>query len=112
MIIYFTVILFPKFKVGEGDTGPINVAVSSTASHAVQPAHVDATATPQRGGEHHATVAVGHVAQVAAIVAHVEAGVLAILSHPGVGLARVLVVGDDEWLVGVDGATKHGVSGI
>merc|ERR1719264_588559 len=94
--------LFPEVKVGEGNAGPINVAVSPTASHPIQPAHVDASPTPETGSEDHTVVAGGHVAQVAAVIAHVEAGVLAALSHPGVGLLAVLVVGDGEGLGGVD----------
>ena len=94
--------LFPEFKVGEGNTGPVNVAVSPTASHPIQPAHVDAPTPPETGGEDHPVVAGGHVAQVAPVVAHVEAGVLPALPHPGVGLLAGLIVGDGEGLGGVD----------
>ena len=95
-------ILLPEFKVWEGDTGPVNVTVAPAAGHPVQPAHVDAPTSPEAGGEHHAVVAGGHVAQVAAVIAHVEAGVLPALAHPGVGLLAVLVVGDGEGLGCVD----------
>merc|ERR1719219_2639674 len=57
---------------------------------------------PQTGREHHPVVAGGHVGEVAAVIAHVEAGVLAVLAHPGVGLAAVLVVRDHERLGSVD----------
>ena len=52
-------------------------------------------------------VAGGHVTQVAAVVAHVEAGVLPVLTHPGVGLLAGLVVGDGEGLGGVDLTSKY-----
>ena len=100
--------LFPEFKVGEGNTGPVNVAVSPTASHPIQPAHVDAPASPETGSEDHPVVAGGHVAQVAPVVAHVEAGVLPALPHPGVGLLAGLVVGDGEGLGGVDLTSRTG----
>jgi len=68
--------LFPQFKVGEGDTGAINITFSSTASHTVQPTHVNSTTTPERGREDHATVGVGHVRDVPSIIAHTKAGFL------------------------------------
>jgi len=100
--------LFPQFKVGEGDTGAINITFSSTASHTVQPTHVNSTTTPERGREDHATVRVGHVRDVPSIIAHTKAGFLSILAHPGVGSSRVLEVRDYKRLVGVDGAPVLG----
>ena len=60
--------------------------------------------TPERSREDHATIRVGHVRDVPSIIAHAKAGLLSILTHPGVGSSRVLVVRDYERLVGVDGA--------
>ena len=37
--------LFPQFKVGEGNTGAINITFSTAASHTVQPTHVNSTTT-------------------------------------------------------------------
>ena len=96
--------LLPQLEVGHGDAGAVYVALAAAARHAVQPAHVDAAAAPERGREHHVAVGVGHVGHVAAVIAHVEAVGVAALPHPGVGLAAVLEVGDGEGLVGVDGA--------
>ena len=98
--------LFPEFKVGEGDAGTVNVAVSATAGHPIKPTHVDTAAPPETGSEDHPVVAGGHVAQVAAVIAHVEAGVLPALPHPGVGLLAGLVVRDGEGLGRVDLAAK------
>ena len=94
--------LFPELEPWEGHASPVNVAVSPAAGHPIQPAHVDAPTSPEAGSEHHAVVAGRHVAQVAAVVAHVEGGVLPTLTHPGVGLPAVLVVGDGEGLGCVD----------
>ena len=98
--------LSPELEVGHGDAGAVDVALAAAARHAVQPAHVDAAAAPERGREHHVAVGVGHVGHVAAVVAHVEAVGVAALPHPGVGLAAVLVVGDGEGLGGVDLTTE------
>ena len=100
--------LFPELKVGHGDTGPINVALSSTPSHPVQPSHVNTSTTPQGRGEDHVAVAVGHVAHVASVIAHVEGAGVAALAHPGVSLLAGLEVGDGEGVVSVDGAARTG----
>merc|ERR1719477_374314 len=99
--------LFPQFKVGEGNTGAINITFSTTASHTVQPTHVNATTTPERSREDHAAIRAGHVRDVASIIAHTSWPPFH-LTHPGVGSSRVLVVRDYEWLVGVDGAPVLG----
>ena len=67
-------ILLPELEVCHGHAGAVNVALAPTAGHAVQPAHVNAAAAPEGGSEHHVAVGVGHVAHVAAVIAHVEAG--------------------------------------
>ena len=67
--------------------------------------HVNTSTTPQRSCEDHIAVAVGHVAHVPTIVAHVEGPIVAALTHPGVGLRARLEVGDGEGVVSVDGAT-------
>ena len=91
-----------EFKVGHGHTGAVNVALALAPGHPIQPAHVNTSSSPQRRGEDHAIVALGHLTQVSSIIAHVEAAITAPLTHPGVGLAGVLVVRDGEGLVSVD----------
>merc|ERR1719323_2075221 len=91
-----------EFKVGHGHTGAVNVALALAPGHPIQPAHVNTSSSPQRRGEDHAIVALGHLTQVSSIIAHVEAAITAPLTHPRVGLAGVLVVRDGEGLVSVD----------
>ena len=45
-----------ELEVGHGDAGAVNVTLAAAARHAVQPAHVDAAAAPERGREHHVRV--------------------------------------------------------
>ena len=67
--------------------------------------HVNTSTTPQRSSKDHVPIAVGHVAHVPTVVAHVEGPIVAALTHPGVGLRACLEVGDGEGVVSVDGAT-------
>ena len=65
--------LLPELEVGHGDAGAVYVALSPAARHAVQPAHVDAAAAPERGREHHVRVGGRHGRQGRGVAALREA---------------------------------------
>ena len=62
-----------ELEVGHGDAGAVYVTLSPAARHAVQPAHVDAAAAPERGREHHVRVGGRHGRQGRGVAALREA---------------------------------------
>ena len=65
----------PDIEVGELDRTAINVARSTTSSLAIQPAHVNAIATPQRSHKDHVVEALtSKGADVSSIIAVIEVG--------------------------------------
>merc|ERR1712049_74181 len=95
----------PNVEVGEGNTGGSEVTVSTTASHTIQPSHVNTAATPQRSNENHVIESWSKSANVSTILTSIKASSSSILFKPYIDGSRSLEMRYSEGSVGIDGAT-------
>ena len=79
-----------KPEVLEGDTWAGKVALALASSHAIQPAHVDATATPEGSNKHNSIEGVAHPLDVVSS-ADIEVGSSTLLREPGIDVGHQAV---------------------
>ena len=79
-----------KPEVLEGDTWASKVALALASSHAIQPAHVDATATPEGSNKHNSIEGVAHPLDVVSS-ADIEVGSSTLLWEPGIDVGHQAV---------------------
>jgi hypothetical protein len=74
-------------KILEGDTRALKLALSLAASHAIQPAHVNAAATPQGSHKHDSVEGVAHPFDIVPFT-DIEVSCSALLGEPDIDIVH------------------------